>query len=226
MPRVLVVVFDDETEAHEGEKVLLRLDRQGSITVHCHALIARHTGDTVKLLQKQNFGPLDTSVSTPLGSLVALLGGPTGLAISAATGFTCGKGYDADNARLGEDFVDDVRKALLPGKVAILSEITENWTAPVDVGMEQIGGIVFRRSLSNVSRTVDEDNVAAMQRDIDQLKDEQSLSDSDRKAELETRINQLASKIHAQLQKAEERRGSMLQRNSMEERALGYARRV
>jgi hypothetical protein len=107
----------------------------------------------VKLMPKQDFGPLDTSFGTPLASLIALLGGPSGLAVSAATGFTFGPGADSANARLGADFVDDIRNAFLPGKVAVLSEIRENWTAPIDVRMEQIGGVVFRRSLSNVRHT-------------------------------------------------------------------------
>lgn len=211
MHRVLVVVFDDETKAHEGENVLLRLDQEGSIIVYGHAVLAKNSDGAVKLMQKQDLGLFDTLLSTPLGSLIALLGGPSGLAVSAATGFTFGPGADAANARLGEDFVDDVRNAFLPGKLAVLSEIREHWTAPVDVRMEQIGGIVFRRSLSNLRRTINEDNLAAMQADVDQLKAEQSLSESDRKEQLQKKINQLYSKMNAQLQKAEVRRGSGVQ---------------
>ena len=195
MNRMLVVVFDDEMRAREGENVLLRLERQGGIIVWGHAVLAKGTDGMVNLMRKQDYGPLDTLLSTPLGSLIALLGGPSGLSISVATGFTFGKGYDPDNARLGEDFVDDVRNAFLPGKVAILAEIREGWTAPVDVSMEQVGGAVFRRSLSNVRRTLEEDNLAAMQADIDQLRAEQSLSESDRKGELQKKINQLSFKL-------------------------------
>lgn len=211
MNRVLVVVFDDEMKAREGENMLLRLDREGSIIIYGHAVLTKKADGTVNLMRKQDFGPLDSLLSTPLGSLIALLGGPSGLSISAATGFTVGKEYDAYNARLGEDFVDDVRNAFLPGKVAALSEIREGWTAPVDVLMEQVGGVVFRRSLSNVRCALEEDNLAAMQADIDQLKAEQSFSDSDRKGELQRRINRLFFKIDAQLQKAQERRDAASQ---------------
>lgn len=207
MHRILVVVFGDELKAREGENVLLRLDCEGSAVVYGHAVVAKNADGTVKLLRKKDFGLLDTLLSTPLGSLVALLGGPSDLAISAATGFTFGEQADAVNARLGEDFVDDVRNAFVPGKLALLCEVGENWTAPIDVRMDQIGGIVFRRSLSNVRRTIDEDNLAAMQADVDQLKAEQSLSEPERKEQLQKKINQLYSKINAQLQKAEQRRG-------------------
>ncbi len=211
MNRMLVVVFDDEMRAREGENVLQRLEREGGIIVYGHAVLAKSTAGTVNLMRKQDYGPLDTLLSTPLGSVIALLGGPSGLSISAATGFTFGKGYDADNARLGEDFVDDVRKAFLPGKVAILAEIREGWTAPVDARMGEVGGVVFRRSLSNVRRNLEEDTFAAMQADIVQLTAEQSLSESDRKTELQKKINQLSFNIHVQLQRAQERRDAASQ---------------
>ena len=197
MPRVLVVVFDHETDAREGEKALRQLDREGSIRVHCHAVVTKQTDGAVELLQMHDFGPFDSVLSTPVASLIALLGGPEGLAPSADTGFTSGRRADSDNARLGRDFVEDVAKALVAGKSAVVAEISENWTARVDARMEQLGGIVFRRTLSAVRRTRDEDDLAAMQADVDQLKDEQSLSDTDRKAELQEKIDQLDSRMHA-----------------------------
>ena len=70
-----------------------------------------------------------------------------GLAIGALSGLTFGAFYDIDTARVGEDFVDDVSKSLTPNKVAIVAEIDEEWTAPVDTRMEALGGTVFRRAL-------------------------------------------------------------------------------
>ena len=211
MNRVLVVVFADEMKAREGENLLRRLELEGSIILYDHALLRKNADGTVNLLRKQDLGLLDALLSAPLASLIALLGGPSGLSISAATGLTFGKGYDLYNSRLGEDFVDDVRQAFLPGKVALVYDIREGWTAPVDFRMEQVGGIVFRRSLSNVRRTPEEDNLAAMQADVDQLKSEQSFSDSDRKRELQKRINQLSNKINVVSQKTQEIREAALQ---------------
>jgi len=54
MHRVLVVFFNDETKAHEGENVLLRFDRKGSIIVYGHAVLAKKADGTVKLMQKQD----------------------------------------------------------------------------------------------------------------------------------------------------------------------------
>ena len=79
---------------------------------------------------------------------------------------------DLSNARVGGDFVDDVSKHLLPSRFAVGAEVQEDWTTPVDMRMEAIGGIVFRRALSDVKDMLDEEDTAAMQADIAQLKAE------------------------------------------------------
>jgi hypothetical protein len=49
---------------------------------------------------------------------------------------------DLNNARIGDDFIDDVRQQLLPGRFAVVADIQEDWTTPVDTRMEAIGGTV------------------------------------------------------------------------------------
>ena len=40
MDRMLVVVFDNETNAYEGKKALVQLDNEGSISVYGYAVVA------------------------------------------------------------------------------------------------------------------------------------------------------------------------------------------
>jgi hypothetical protein len=117
-----------------------------------------------------------------------------------------GAGADFDNARIGEDFLEDVTKALTPTKVAVVAEIEEDWTTPVDTRMEAIGGTVFRRALSEVRQTVDSEEIAAMKADLAQIRAEHAKAHADQKAKLQEKINHLDSKIQAQLEKAKERR--------------------
>ena len=206
MDRMLVVVFDNETKAYEGEKALLQLDAEGSISVYAHVVLAKNADGTATIKQHQGSGPVATLTGTALGSLIGLLGGPTGVAIGAAAGFAAGGTADLDNARIGEDFINDVSKALVPNKVAVVAEIKEDWTTPVDTRMEQIGGTVFRRSLSDVKHTIHDENVNAMKADLAQMKAEQSKAHADRKVKLQEKINQLDSKIQVQLQKSKDKR--------------------
>jgi hypothetical protein len=78
-------------------------------------------------------------------------------------------------------------------------------THPGDTRMEAIGGSVFRRSLSEVKDAIYEENVATMKADLAQLKAEHAKAQADRKAKLQGKINQLDSRIQAQVQKAKER---------------------
>ena len=206
MDRMLVVVFDNETKAYEGRKALLQLDGEGSISVYAYAVLAKHADGTASVKQGDDSGPIGTLLGTSFGSLIGLLGGPVGLAIGASAGLGVGAAADLNNARIGEDFIDDVTKVLLPNRVAVIAEIEEDWTTPVDTRMEAIGGSVFRRALSDVKQTIHEENVAAMKADLAQMKAEHAKAHADRKAKLQEKINQLDSKIQAQLQKVKDGR--------------------
>jgi uncharacterized membrane protein len=209
MDRMLVVVFDNESKAYDGKKALLQLDGEGSISVYAYAVLAKHADGTATVKQGDDSGPIGTLLGTSFGSLIGLLGGPLGLAIGATAGLAVGAAADLNNARIGEDFIDDVSKTLVPNRVAVVAEIEEDWTTPVDTRMEAIGGSVFRRALSDVKQTIHEENVAAMQADLAQMKAEHAKAHADRKAKLQEKINQLDSKIQTQLQKAKDRREAL-----------------
>jgi uncharacterized membrane protein len=206
MDRMLVVVFDNEVKAYEGKKALIQLDGDGSISVYAYAVLAKHADGTASVKQGDDAGPIGTLLGTSFGSVVGLLGGPVGVAIGASVGVLAGGTVDLDNARIGDDFIDDVTKVLTPNKVAVVAEIDEDWTTPVDTRMEAIGGTVFRRALSDVKHTIHDENVAAMKADLAQMKAEHAKAHADRKAKLQEKINQLDSKIQTQLQNAKERR--------------------
>jgi uncharacterized membrane protein len=203
---MLVVVFDSENKAYGGKKALSQLESEGSIAVYAYAVIGKNPDGTTTLKQGDDPGPLGTLVGTSVGSLIGLLGGPVGLAIGATAGLFAGGMEDLNNARVGEDFIDDVRQELQPNKFAVVAEIQEDWTTPVDSRMEALGGKVYRRALSEVKQTVDDEEIAAMKADLAQLKAERAKAHADREAKLQEKINQLDSKIHAWLEKAKERR--------------------
>lgn len=205
MDRMLVVVFDTEDKAYEGKNALLQLDDEGSLAVFAYAGVAKNADGTVTVKQGDDSGPLGTLLGTSLGSLIGLLGGPAGLAIGATAGLLAGSTADLNNARIGGDFIDDVTKELLPGKFAVLAEVQEDWTTPVDIRMEAIDGTVFRRALSDVKHTVDDEEIAAMKADLAQMKAEHAKAHDDRKAKLQEKISQLDSRIQVRLEKAEER---------------------
>jgi uncharacterized membrane protein len=203
---MLVVVFDSENKAYEGKKALHELENEGSIVVYAYTVIGKKADGTITLKQGDDVGPLGTLVGTSLGSLIGLLGGPVGLVVGASAGLIAGGAADLDNARVGEDFIEDVRQTLQPNTFAVVADIQEDWTTPVDSRMEAIGGKVHRRAMSEVRQTVDDEEIAAMKADLAQMKAEQAKAQGERKAKLQAKIKQLDSKIQAQLEKFKERR--------------------
>lgn len=205
MERILVVVFDNEKKAYEGDSALTQLEREGHLTIYERAVIVKHAEGTVSVKQVEDEGPLGSLAGTAVGALIGLLGGPVGAAIGAGSGLALGALFDVDNACVGEDFLDDVSKSLTPNKVAVVANVEEEWTTPVDARMEALGGTVLRRALWEAQKTVREEEVAAMKADLKQLKSEISREQADRRAKLQKKIDQLQAKIDAKIVKAAQR---------------------
>ena len=209
MDRMLVVVFDNERKAYEAQKALLELDSEGSVSVYSYAVLAKNADGTATIKKSDDTGPLGTLAATSLGALIGVLGGPVGMAVGGAAGALSGATVDVDKARVGNDFINDVSKVLLPNRVALVAEVEEEWITPVDTRMEKLGGTVLRRAVSDVRDEQDAEYMAAMKADYDQLKAEHAKAQADRKAKLTEKINQLDSKIQHRLQENKERRETL-----------------
>ena len=51
MERMLVVVFDNEKKAYEGDSALTHLEREGHLTIYQRAVIVKHADGTVSVKQ-------------------------------------------------------------------------------------------------------------------------------------------------------------------------------
>ena len=150
MEKMLVVVFDSESKAYEGTNALAQLDRDGSITVHAGSVIKKNAEGKTVVLKTVDDYPLDTLGGTAIGSLIGLLGGPYGVIVGAAMGTLAGATSDLYRSGVSAEFVDDVSAILIPGKYAVVADISEEWTTPLDVKMEKLDGLVFRTARLDV----------------------------------------------------------------------------
>ena len=198
MERMMVVVFDNETKAYKGKSALRQLQQEGSITIYADAVVMKNADGSTSVKESDDVAPIGTVVGTGLGSLIGLLGGPAGVVIGAASGLMLGAMTDFDDARVGADFIADVTKSLTAGKVAVVAEIDEAWTTPLDTRMEALGGSIFRRALWEVQEQVHEKQVAAMKADVAQFKDEIKQTHAERRTKLQHKIDDLEQRIDAQ----------------------------
>jgi len=220
MDRMLVVVFDNESKAYEGERALNQLNGEGSIAIYAETVLTKNGDGTTAMKQESDQGPLGTLGGTAFGSLIGLLGGPVGFVVGASAGALAGSVADLDNARVGADFIDDVNKKLRPGRVAVIAEIDEDWTTPVDTRMEALGGTVFRRALADARDTSNSEEIAAMKADLAQMKAEHAKAQADRKAKLTEKLNQLDSKIQGFIKKDEDRTEALKREAKVKAEAL------
>ncbi len=205
MEKLMVVVFDTEKRAYEGQRTLMLLDAEGSISVHANAVVIKNPDGTASVREPDNFAPLGLVSGSLLGSLIGVLGGPAGLAAGALTGGLIGALLDLADSGVSADFLDDVLKTLVPGKAAVVAEVYENWVTPVDRRMEQLGGVVFRRTWGEFGKTRKARETAAEGAEIAQLEAERAQASADRQATLQARIDGLRGKMENALERAKQR---------------------
>jgi uncharacterized membrane protein len=205
MEKMLVVVFNDEPKTYEGSHALKELDTEGSITIHAEAVIKKNADGTVTVKQSDEDFPIRTIGGTAIGSLIGLLEGPVGLVVGATAGFLAGSIGDLAVAGVDADFLDEVATALLPGKFALIAEVSEEWVTPVDTRMEALGGTVFRKARKSFVNDQWAGDVAELRAEIDQLKAEAARARGERKAKLQAKIDQLNAKLDAKLDQAKQR---------------------
>lgn len=218
MERILTVVFDNETKAYEGKSALRQLELEGEITVYADAVIVKHADGVISVKESNDPGPLGTILGTTVGGLIGVLGGPAAMAVGAVSGLTLGGIFDIDNFRIGSDFAEDVARSLTP--VAVIAEIEEEWTTPVDTRMEALGGTVFRRAVWQVRDEILDEDIAAMNADLAQFKKELADARADRRAKLQKKIDHLQTKIEVQQKKAQERRQAFAKRQQAKQELL------
>ena len=205
MERMLAVVFNDEPKTYEGSHALKQLDNEGSITIHAEAVIKKNADGTVTVKQSEDDFPIRTIGGTAIGSLIGLLEGPVGLAVGATAGLLAGSIGDLAVSGVDADFLDEVGTALLPGKFALIAEVSEEWVTPVDTRMEALGGIVFRKARKSFVDDQWAADVAELRAEIDQLKAEHARARGERKAKLQAKIDKLNAKLEAKLDQARQR---------------------
>ena len=93
--------------------------------------------------------------------------------------------------------MDEVSNALIKGKTAVIAEIDETWTVPVDTRLEALNALVFRR-LSY--ETADDQWVresAAIEAEFKSLKEELKLAKEEDKAAIKSAMEKLQKKAQA-----------------------------
>jgi len=200
MSKFVVIVFPGETQAYEATRALKSLHSEGSITLYDLAVVAKDAQGNFGVKQAADAGPIGTAVGALVGGLVGVIGGPVGALAGAVGGTLYGGIFDLVDLGVNEDFVWTVSKNMLdPGKAAVVAEIAETWTAPLDARMEALGGTVMRTWRADFEDEQLAKDIAWQKADLEQLQNEYAQANAETKAKLKAKLE----KAKASLEKTE-----------------------
>jgi len=200
MSKFVVIVFPTEDKAYQATRELKELHAEGSLTVYGVSVIAKDAQGKLSIKDSADAGPLGAGVGALVGGLAGLIAGPFGALAGVTTGAYLGMLADIFNLGIGQDFVAKVSDELGQGKTAVIAEIDEDWTTPLNTRMESLGGSVLRTWRSDFEDERIAQEVAAEKADFEQLQREYAQASAEAKTKLKARLDQAKADL-AQAQK-------------------------
>jgi uncharacterized membrane protein len=189
MNKTLVAIFDSEEAAFNGLNELKQLHLNGDITLYDSAVLTKNALGATRLVKAPDDAPTGTFLGMFVGALLGVLGGPIGMAVGAATGTLVGATTDVFRDSVDFGFVDQVREAITPGKVAVIADVEETWVTPVDLTISERGGIVFRRLRHEVVEDQLAREHAEFEEELKELKKDWATATGEAKAKIQARIS-------------------------------------
>ena len=158
MRNFITGVFDNKAKAYEALHALWQLDRNADITLHGTTIVHRDATGHFHVDTKETHPALATAVGVGIGALLGVLAGPVGLAVGAATGAAIGAstgavvGVAADVARADtRDTAEaEAAAAIENGQSAVIADVSEYYSSPIENIIQRLGGRLYRRSKSAV----------------------------------------------------------------------------
>jgi uncharacterized membrane protein len=205
MNRFVTVVVPDEKKAYECVRALEDLHREGAVTVYATAVVQREANGTLSVVKRcSDEGPLGIGVGVLLGALMgAFTAGPAGAVAGAASGGLIA-GLGGLHAEVSEEFVEELARELRPGNFAVLAEVAEQWMAPIDARIGQLGGTVVRESRDHLVDELIQRRVDVDRAKLERFKADRALARAQKmESDLERQIESVAGKLRKRAEKAQ-----------------------
>lgn len=222
MSKFVVTVFQNEKDAYKGSQAMVDLHREGNIALFAGAVITKDDTGVVQIEDAVDEGPIGTATGMLVGTLIGALGGAAGAAAGASAGAAAAataagmaggtlSGWYSDLYNVGVDgeFLTDVGDLMTPGTSAVVAELAEGWTTPLDVKMTELGGTVFRRYRIDVEDAQIERDLAAANQELEELEQEWDQAVGEAKNKLNEKVNAAREKANALKEKAQAKINSL-----------------
>lgn len=198
MSTFVVSIFSNEAKAYEAVRAFNELHMEGTVSVYETTVVQRRPDGRLETKQPGDGGLAATGIGTLMGALLGLFGGPVGVAVGATAGTAVGATTALVHGDVSDEFLEDISKQMKPGDYAVLAEVSENWSAPIDTRMQALGGTVLRENRADYVDTLVEKRAEAFKAEVDDRKTKHA----SRKAErLEGRVDDYIVEARERLQR-------------------------
>jgi hypothetical protein len=162
MDNYVAIVVDNDAAAFNVLHEIWKLDDRGDVTVHGAAVTNRDKFGYTQVAHKDTDPGVRTVLGLGIGALLGALAGPVGAAagttiaagtaagIGAAAGGVAGLTGDAIKADEHDQAAYETSFVLKPGQSAVIAEVSEDWTTPIDEVAKRYGGTIYRRAKSDI----------------------------------------------------------------------------
>lgn len=206
MNKLIAVVFPDEKNAYEAVHALQELHGDGSVTLYGSTVVQRQAHGSLSVEEKTDQGPLSVAVGSVIGALIGLFGGAPGIIAGLGAGGLIGGWGHYLHTDVSDEFLEDIARELRPGDFAVIAEVQEEWTTPVDTRMAQLGGKVVRESRKTFVEDLIEKRIKATKSEVETRKTERQSAKAEKMAsELTAQIEDAAEKLARTADKARDR---------------------
>jgi uncharacterized membrane protein len=168
MRNFVTAIFDSASKAYDAQRALWNLDGESSVTVLGTGIAHRDSIGQLIVDSDESLPPfLASAIGAGIGALLGAIAGPAGAAagiagasaLGSGTGAAIGMGVGATGGLVGDVLREGVEEqagyettfALRNGEYALIADVSEDWTTPVDTEIGRFGGRIYRRPRSEVA---------------------------------------------------------------------------
>ena len=186
-------------KAREGVVALRDLHRKANATVYGTAVVRLEMERGLVVVQPTDQGPIPLGVGAIVKGLVEFFQTPAG-GTHASEGSEAPPGESwRDYLRtevMSDDSLADLARAMRPGNLAVIAEVSDDCAAPIDTRMIALGGNVMRVQQEDFTADVITKGTAALMEDVHEWRaDHATIKARAMERNLATRVDEARAKL-------------------------------
>jgi uncharacterized membrane protein len=145
MENIVIATFNDSDAALRGLRETQQLDDDGKLRLRDATVVERRPDGTWRIADEDEQPAFGATLAGGLvGALVGTMAGPLGLLLGSAAGFMAGEVIDVTEDEARELIHEAMIRRVPPGTMALVADVDEPVSHPLDDAMAKLGAHVSR----------------------------------------------------------------------------------